>query len=49
MQAQADQLAALRRDNETQAIRMAALEQQVAVLAKAMGPLAKDRMVASAR
>jgi hypothetical protein len=49
MQAQADQLAELRRDNETQATRMAALEQQVAVLARTIGPVAKDRMVASAR
>jgi len=49
VQTQAEQLAALRRDNETQASRMAALEQQVAVLAKAVGPVAKDRLVASAR
>jgi hypothetical protein len=49
IQAQAEQLETLRRDTETQAIRMAALEQQVAVLAKAMDPMAKDQMVASAR
>ena len=40
---------ALRRDNGAQAARMAALEQQVAVLAKAAERAEKDRMVASAK
>ena len=42
-------VAALRRDKETQAIRMAALEQQVAVLARSVGRADKDRMVASTK
>ena len=40
---------ALRRDNDAQAARMAALEQQVAVLAKAAERAEKDRMVASTK
>ena len=45
MQAQSERIASL----EKQTARIAALEQQVAMLAKALGPVAKDRMVASTR
>jgi hypothetical protein len=44
-----EQVSALTRQSQLQANRMAAMEQQVAVLAKAVGRAEKDRMVASTR